>query len=69
MSIVSATSELQVCYGGNDASIDFTVEGGRPPYNIKVLNKYTNSPHLSLSNVIPGTILSVIQVLTQVNGK
>lgn len=55
VSIVSATSELQVCYGGNDASIDFTVEGGRPPYNIKVLNKYTNSPHLSLSNVIPGT--------------
>ena len=56
VSIVSATSELQVCYGGADAAIDFTVEGGRPPYTIKVLNKYTNSPHLLLTSVTPTTI-------------
>ena len=40
---VSATNtKLLVCYGGRDGVFDFEIAGGRPPYNVEIVDKYTN---------------------------
>lgn len=57
---VSVTSQnLQVCYKGRDGSISFHVEGGRPPYTVKVVDKYTNIPYHNESGIYSSTPVNV----------
>ena len=57
---VSVTSaNLQVCYGENIGGMLFYVQGGRPPYNVKVVDKFTNIIYHNESGVYTSTPVSV----------
>ena len=48
-----------MCYKGRDGSISFHVEGGRPPYTVKVVDKYTNIPYHNESGIYSSTPVNV----------
>ena len=56
ISVVTSTTELQVCYGGHDASFEFTVQGGRPPYDVKIYPKNSGTPHHVQTGVVSNTV-------------
>ena len=57
---VSVTSaNLQVCYGETTGGMLFYVQGGRPPYNVKVVDKFTNIIYHNESGVYTSTPVSV----------
>ena len=57
---VSVTSaNLQVCYGEITGGMLFYVQGGRPPYNVKVVDKFTNIIYHNESGVYTSTPVSV----------
>ena len=57
---VSVTSaNLQVCYGEITGGMLFYVQGGRPPYNVKVVDKFTNIIYHNESGVYTSTSVSV----------
>ena len=56
ISVVTSTTELQVCYGGHDGSFEFTVQGGRPPYNVKIYHQNSNTPHHVETGVVSNTV-------------
>lgn len=57
---VSVTSaNLQVCYGETTGGMLFYVQGGRPPYNVRVVDKFTNIIYHNEPGVYTSTPVSV----------
>lgn len=58
ITVSETTSNLLVCYGGNDGSFDFHVAGGRPPYTVEIVDKYTNITYHYETNVYSTTLIN-----------
>lgn len=62
ISVTVGNSNLDVCYRGSDAWLEFTVDGGRPPYTVDVINKYTSISVHNETGVLSTTNVRVLNM-------